>query len=1275
MMYGNDNPGKLTFATLNVNGASTHEKQKDIFDFLRRKNLDLIFLQETHWKSESENIIRSIWGYNCFVSGNSNQRKGVAILFKNSFTYKLHKVIKDEENGSFLILDITIFDERYTLANVYGPSERDDPDFFSNLFLSIEEIGNGQVITAGDWNVILNPKIDARNYVSYNNRPRSRKIITELMDIFDIVDIYREVYPEKKAYSWRQFNSIKQSRLDYFLISDCLKTKVIDVNISPGYRSDHSLVTVSLKNIHILDKPKGYWKFNNSLLYDKKYVEIVKKVIIEIKKQYALPIYNFENIDSVLNSDIQFSINDQLFFEVLLLEIRGKTISYSSHKKRNEEKQEKDLFHEINRLEKSDNLNQNEMLELEQKKLTLQGLREIKIRGMIVRSRLQWLEHGEKPSRYFCSLEKRHFNSKRMCFLRRENGDTIFDQNDIIKETKEFYENLYKKRTTQNVNLNNLVSNPITLNNNEKESLEGEITFQEAHQALKYMNNNRSPGNSGYTVEFYKFFFTDIGHFLIRSINQGFVIGKLSITQRQGVITCLPKEGKDTQLLSNWRPISLLNVSYKIASSCITNRIKQVLDKLINKNQKAFLPNRQISENLQLMYDILTYTEYTDMSGLLLLVDFQKAFDCISWDFIDQVLHFFNFGRELRTWVKLFYTDIMSCVAVNNKYSEYFSINRGVRQGDPLSPYLFLLCAEILACTLREDNRIKGLIIENTEAFLSQFADDTAIFLDGSRESFEACIRSLTYFAEISGLCINYDKTVVIWLGNKKNCNERYMRDRNFLWDPGGPNNVKFKYLGLFFSTNTENIRKFNYENKIEDIEKLLRIWSKRSLTPYGKITVLKTLAISKLTYLFINLPDPDRNFLQQLEKMFFKFLWDGKPNKINKNCMYLGKQSGGFDMINVQNYLSCLKIGWFKKILCNEELVSFVYDMYPILEGMKMFGSVYFDKILNEIPNRLWHDLVKHVAELVTKKEPENFNDFACECIFYNYNITVDNQPILYKSWIRNNVKQIHNLLNDDGSFMDYNMFITTYPNIRTNFLQFNGVLNAIRKYLRKTNCTPNEKNDLEEPVGWRILRGSKQVIKDAFKPTEVANPSKTKWNNAYPALNWKKIYLKCNKTSPDVKLRWFQMRLLYRILPTNRLLYIKRIKDNSVCNFCNNGEQTTVHLFWECTIVKSFWDELTENFISKLPHAQTLRLSDELIIFGTKENVYTDIPMDLLILTAKYFIYINKMSDSIPNVDTFLKLFKERYKLELYYSHTNNKSQQFMANWAPYQSLVEEI
>ena len=193
-----------------------------------------------------------------------------------------------------------------------------------------------------------------------------------------------------------------------------------------------------------------------------------------------------------------------------------------------------------------------------------------------------------------------------------------------------------------NVNLNEIVDKEKVniLNHAMSQQLEGKVTYQEALNSLKHMKNEKSPGSDGFTAEFFKFFWKDLGMFLLRSYNKSFDKGELSITQKQGIISILPKGDKPREFLKNWRPISLLNVSYKIISACIANRIKQVLSFLIHENQKGFLKNRFIGENTRIIYDTLYTAKENNIPGMLLLIDFEKAFDSVSWSFMYKTLHF-----------------------------------------------------------------------------------------------------------------------------------------------------------------------------------------------------------------------------------------------------------------------------------------------------------------------------------------------------------------------------------------------------------------------------------------------------------------------------------------------------------------------------------------------------------------------------------------------------------------------------------------------------------
>ena len=273
----------------------------------------------------------------------------------------------------------------------------------------------------------------------------------------------------------------------------------------------------------------------------------------------------------------------------------------------------------------------------------------------------------------------------------------------------------------------------------------------------------------GFTVEFFKFFWVDIGQFTLRSLNFGYRTGSLSITQKQGIITCIPKPNKPRINLKNWRPISLLNVTYKLASAVISNRLKTVLDKVIHENQKGFIAGRFLGENVRLIYDVLFESKKQNIPGLLLSIDFEKAFDTVSWKFISIVLDYFNFGRSIKTWISLFQNGAESCTLQNGFMSYFFYFKRGCRQGDPISPYIFILCAEILGKMIRNNKDIKGIHINNNEFKLSQYADETQLLLDGSEISLKEALRTLKQYYIMSGLKINVDKTRALWIGSLSN--------------------------------------------------------------------------------------------------------------------------------------------------------------------------------------------------------------------------------------------------------------------------------------------------------------------------------------------------------------------------------------------------------------------------------------------------------------------------------------------------------------------------
>ena len=226
-------------------------------------------------------------------------------------------------------------------------------------------------------------------------------------------------------------------------------------------------------------------------------------------------------------------------------------------------------------------------------------------------------------------------------------------------------------------------------------------------------------------------FWEEIGDDVVQSINSAFDKGELSICQKRGIITLLPKKDKPTDVLNNLRPVTLLNVDYKIATKVIANRLAKVLPDITCLNQTGYVKNRYIGENVRLIADIIDV---------------------------------FNFKEDFKRWVKVFYTDISSCVTNNGFASPFFNLNRGVRQGCPLSGLLFVLGIELLNLELQTNSNIKGIKVGDEEIKNTLYADDTALFVK-DLESVQELLEMLEKFRRCSGLELNKSKTEAMWLG------------------------------------------------------------------------------------------------------------------------------------------------------------------------------------------------------------------------------------------------------------------------------------------------------------------------------------------------------------------------------------------------------------------------------------------------------------------------------------------------------------------------------
>ena len=241
----------------------------------------------------------------------------------------------------------------------------------------------------------------------------------------------------------------------------------------------------------------------------------------------------------------------------------------------------------------------------------------------------------------------------------------------------------------------------------ERRLCEGELTLAECKAAVDGMAKGKTPGVDGLPAEFCQRFWPVLGADLVDDLNYCNLHGRLSLSQRSGLITLLYKRGDHLDMM-NWRPIMLLCVDYKIAAKAITNRLLQVLPSVIHSDQTCGVRGRHSIVNSHLLQDIVTDINQRGLGGAVLSLDQEKAFDLVDWAFLLRVLQTMNFGPSFFHWIQLFYTQISSSVLVNGEQSESFFVSRSVRQGCPLSPLLYVIMAKTLACAIHSDPLIDG---------------------------------------------------------------------------------------------------------------------------------------------------------------------------------------------------------------------------------------------------------------------------------------------------------------------------------------------------------------------------------------------------------------------------------------------------------------------------------------------------------------------------------------------------------------------------------------
>ena len=819
--------------SVNSQGLRSPDRRKTAFSYFLRHRPDVILLQETHWTDELEMQIQREWDGEVVFNHGTNTARGVAILLHSRLECSVKQKRSDNE-GRILNIVLELDGRTLNIINIYAPqTDSERRIFFSGLDNFISE--DFENIIGGDYNCIVNTRLD-----KYGGNPNARNyaatILNGMCSRHNLSDIWRRRNKDKRCFTWTSqhltTDRIIRTRIDKFLISNSLNQSVLDALIKPFPHSDHDGVWLSF-NFDQVKRGPGYWHFNGDLLSNAAFESEINEFWIFWKTKY----------EDFADPLIWWDRAKQEFKNIAIrcAKIIGK-------QKRHERYQL-----ERNLIQLQEKSNTGNTQDIENYLMARERLKQLDLRDLEatkIRTKAEFLEEGERSTRYFYSLEKSRKADQTIRILTKDNLDIVSEPQDLLKETHNFYKQLFTAQPIDVQARDRFLSCGIPkLPDDARESCEGLITEEELRKAVMAMENNKSPGCDGLTSNFYKHFWPIFGKELTRVYNYAFNNGLLTVSQRRGIITLLFKKGDRTQL-KNWRPVTLLNTDYKILTKALANRLQEVLPLIVNSDQTACIKGRTINDNTRLLNDVISYANEKNTSLAFISVDQMKAFDRVSHDFLFASLERFGFGPNFINWIKLIYHDASSSVKTNGWLTAFIKLERGLRQGCALSMPLYVLTAETMAINIRENSRIHGIRPPDSEEELklSQYADDTTLLLSDD-VSIDEAFTTFELYERASGAKINIGKCKGLWCGAFK---ERTDQLHGFDWYN---DYIPEKILGLFFGN--VDCTKLNWDIKIQKINNIIAAWRHRELSYKGKALVINGLLASTLWYNATSIPIP----------------------------------------------------------------------------------------------------------------------------------------------------------------------------------------------------------------------------------------------------------------------------------------------------------------------------------------------------------------------------------------------------------------------------------
>ena len=489
----------------------------------------------------------------------------------------------------------------------------------------------------------------------------------------------------------------------------------------------------------------------------------------------------------------------------------------------------------------------------------------------------------------------------------------------------------------------------------------------------------------------------------------------------------------------------------------------------------------------------------------------------------------------------------------------------------------------------------------------------------------------------------------------------------------------EFTLLGLFFSTELSEMTKTNYEKAIVKAKQCLNSWRYRYLTPIGKITVVKTLILSKFTHLFMSLPSTIQ-ILDEINKLIFNYIWSGKPDKVNRQQICKKNLAGGLGMVNIYNFERSLKMRWLKCIIsCQKpEWLTLLRCELEDLNRFTTLGGDWCTLKLQNI-NQFWKVVFIYFKEFSRDITVQSNKDIFCSSLWYNTHVGTGN--IFFPDWFKHGIRIVGDVIDESGVFLTLSELKNLY-NFPVNFLNYLTIKHKVQDFIASSK-QETAAFDCQRPYIPFHLKtlasmqcGSKPIYLQLQSKNHYPSQNETKWCltlNMDPSYNlWRLVYKICFYTISDNDCIWFQYRILHRFIGVKDFLKKIKISENNRCRLCNEYTESIVHLFSECAVSNALWNNLISWIEARITIRLSLNKTSKIIGYTQWDNQFW--PLNFVLTMTRRYIFTCAKTERDPNIYCLQSIIKSKYYEQEMLAKVNNTFQKFKKNWSVWHTIFSD-